>query len=80
MPDFIIEIVSPSNPEMDYITKNALYSEAGVREYWIADPRKKRTTVYQYENDAAPVIYPFEMDIACGIFEDLKINISELLS
>ena len=36
-PDFIIEIVSPGSRKMDYSTKNALYSDAGVREYWIVD-------------------------------------------
>ena len=44
-PDLIIEIVSPSSRRMDYSTKNALYSEAGVQEYWIVDPEKERTTV-----------------------------------
>lgn len=40
-PDFIIEIVSPSSRRMDYNTKNALYADAGVREYWIVDPEKE---------------------------------------
>ena len=39
-PDLAIEIVSPSSRRMDYSTKNALYSDAGVREYWIVDPEK----------------------------------------
>lgn len=43
-PDFIIEIMSPSSRKMDYSTKNTLYSDAGVREYWIVDPEKEHTT------------------------------------
>lgn len=78
-PDFIIEIVSPSSRKMDYSTKNALYSNAGVREYWIVDPEKERTTVYRYEEDAAPIIISFESDIQVGIYQSLSINISELL-
>ena len=39
-PDWIIEIVSPSSRKTDYIIKNTAYSRAGVREYWIVDPRK----------------------------------------
>lgn len=78
-PDFIIEVVSPSSRKMDYSTKNALYSDSGVREYWIVDPEKERTTVYRYEEDAAPMIFSFQHDITVGIYGDLKINISELL-
>lgn len=79
-PDFIIEIVSPSSRRMDYSTKNALYSEAGVREYWIVDPAKERTTVYHYEEDAAPMICPFEQPITVGIYGNLQITVSELLN
>lgn len=78
-PDFIIEIVSPSSRKMDYSTKNTLYFESGVREYWIVDPAKQRTTIYQYEVDAAPTIIPFNQEIQAGIYKDLKIIIDELL-
>ena len=77
-PDFIIEVVSPSSRKMDYSTKNTLYSDAGVREYWIVDPSKKRTTVYRYEEDAAPIIFAFDQTIPVGIYDDLKINIDKL--
>lgn len=78
-PDLIIEIISPSSRKLDYTTKNALYSEAGVREYWIVDPAKKRITTYYYEEDVAPFLYTFDMPVPCGIFPDLKIIINELL-
>lgn len=78
-PDFIIEIVSPSSRRMDYNKKNGLYMDAGVREYWIVDPEKERTTIYRYEEDAAPIIIPFDQTITVGIYSDLSINILELL-
>ena len=78
-PDWVIEIVSPSSRKHDYSTKNALYTEAGVREYWIVDPAKERVTVYYYEEDAAPSLYTFDMTVTCGIFPDLKISVAELL-
>ena len=77
-PDWIIEIVSPSSRRMDYSTKNALYSDAGVREYWIVDPEKERVTIYHYEEDAAPTIYLFTQAIRAGIFEGLSITVAEL--
>ena len=78
-PDFIIEIVSPSSRKMDYFKKNNLYSETGVREYWIVDPIKERTVVYRYEEDDVPMIFTFEQTITVGIYKDLDITISELL-
>lgn len=78
-PDLVVEIVSPSSRKMDYATKNALYLNAGVREYWIVDPMKERITVYHYEEDAAPVIYPFDAPIQAAIFPGLTITVTELL-
>ncbi|WP_371296800.1 Uma2 family endonuclease [Ruminococcus sp.] len=79
VPDFVIEIVSPSSRKMDYSLKNALYSDANVREYWIVDPARKRTTVYRCEQDAAPIIIPFDDFVKVGIYDDLKICIADLL-
>jgi Uma2 family endonuclease len=45
-PDFIIEIISPSTVRQDRIVKFNKYREAGVREYWIADPGEKVVTAY----------------------------------
>lgn len=78
-PDFIIEVVSPSSRKMDYSTKNALYSDAGVREYWIVDPAKERTTIYRYEEDAAPMIIAFDQTIQVGIYKNLSVTIAEFL-
>lgn len=78
-PDWIVEIVSPSSRRMDYSKKNTIYSEAGVREYWIVDPEKERITVYHYESDAAPTIFPFDHTLQGGIFTDLEVNLAELM-
>ena len=78
-PDVIFDIVSPSSRKLDYGIKNGIYSQSGVREYWIVDPAKERVTVYHYEDDAAPVIYSFTQDIPVGIYPGLTIKINELL-
>ena len=78
-PDWIVEIVSPSSRRMDYNIKNALYSQAGVREYWIVDPAKERVTIYHYEEDAAPMITLFDTPIQVGIYNDLVITMADLL-
>lgn len=78
-PDFIIEIVSPSSRRHDYSVKNTLYSQAGVREYWIVDPAKERTTIYRYEEDDAPTIYAFDTPIESNIFPGFVVTIGSLL-
>ena len=78
-PDLIIEIVSPGSRRMDYLTKHILYANAGVREYWIVDPMKEHTTIYQFEKDDAPFIITFDQTIETGIWKDLHINISEFI-
>ena len=78
-PDLIIEIVSPSSRRMDYNRKNTLYSDAGVREYWIVDPVKEKVVVYCYENDSDPYLYSFDVDIPVGIYPGLTIRIRDLL-
>ncbi len=78
-PDLIFEVVSPSSRRLDYGIKNGIYSQNGVREYWIVDPVKERVTVYHYEEDVAPVIYTFEQDIPVGIYPGLTICMNELL-
>lgn len=77
-PDWIIEIVSPSNPKHDYITKLALYERAGVREYWIVDLMQKRILVYLFELDAVVNIFTFNDTVKSGIYEDLLIDFSSL--
>ena len=79
-PDWVIEVVSPSSQKMDYGTKLFKYRTAGVLEYWIVDPAKERVTVYYYEEDAAPVIYPFASSVEVNIFPGLCITIADLLN
>lgn len=76
-PDFVVEVVSPSNRKMDYVRKLALYREAGVREYWIVDPKYKRVTVYDFAHDREPVLYPFSERIKVGVYDDLYLDVTD---
>ena len=49
-PDFIIEIMSPSNRRHDKVTKLNLYQRAGVREYWIVSPEMQTIEVFLLED------------------------------
>lgn len=77
-PDFIIEIVFPGNPADDYIRKLYYYKNAGIREYWITDPRRKTVTVNYFEENILNVQYSFDSTIKVNIYDDLLINFSEI--
>ncbi len=80
-PDWIIEIVSPSNPGHDYVRKLNLYADAGVREYWIIDPTEKSVLVYFLEQDRFKCIaHTFKDKLAVGIYDDLIIDFAELMA
>ncbi|GHV91414.1 hypothetical protein AGMMS50268_19170 [Spirochaetia bacterium] len=49
-PDLIIEIMSPSSARYDRVVKFRRYQQAGVREYWIADPETKSVQACILEN------------------------------
>lgn len=76
-PDWIIEIVSPGSQRMDYMTKLFKYKTAGVREYWIVDPRDKVITVYDFENDDMGK-YSFDETVNVGIYPGFEIDFSEV--
>lgn len=78
-PDLIFEIVSPASRKLDYGIKNGIYSQSGVREYWIVDPAKEKVVVYYYDRDSDPCLYSYDSDIPVGIYPGLSIKINDLL-
>ncbi len=42
-PDFVVEVLSPSSTKRDTAIKLRKYKEAGVREYWMIDPDKRKS-------------------------------------
>ena len=51
-PDLVVEILSPSNTAIEMERKFKLYSQAGVREYWVVDPENQGLTVYHFQDNA----------------------------
>ena len=45
VPEIVVEVVSASGEDRDYVEKREEYLLAGVREYWILDPRRRRMLV-----------------------------------
>jgi Uma2 family endonuclease len=49
VPTLVCEILSDSSRRHDLIKKPSLYSDSGVREYWIVDPQNKTISIYGFE-------------------------------
>lgn len=69
-PDFVIEVLSRSSAKRDCVIKLNKYLAAGVREYWLIDPERKKVLVYRFQKEDYPVIYGFDVRIPVGIWED----------
>ena len=79
-PDFVVEVLSPSNRHKDVILKLNKYHHAGVREFWLVDPKKQVVLVYDFKSDNYPAIYGFQSDIPVSIWNgDCKIQLQEFL-
>jgi len=50
-PDLAVEVLSPSTSKKDQHEKFERYRRAGVREYWVVDPRGKWLCVYRLKPD-----------------------------
>jgi Uma2 family endonuclease len=50
-PDWVCEVVSPSNAKEDTVKKLRLYHQVAVPHYWIVDPRDSTLTVMRWTSD-----------------------------
>lgn len=51
VPDWICEVLSPSNEPHDRVTKKHLYARYGVRWYWIVDPSARLLEAFELRED-----------------------------
>ena len=78
-PAFVVEILSPSSRAHDMVRKYRKYRNAGVKEYWIVDPEKRKVIVFDFAagrdfdktagKEAGRKEYSFEDVIPIGISE-----------
>ncbi len=78
LPDWICEVISPSNSTNDTIKKLRLYHRVAVPHYWLVDPRDATLTVMRWSPDGYVTVLraergdvvraePFhEIDLAVG--------------
>ena len=68
-PHLVVEILSPSNWKKDAILKFKKYVGAGVREYWIVDPKKRTVQVFRKGSETCCDFYTFEDPVPVGIWD-----------
>ncbi len=79
-PDFVMEVLSPGTKKRDLKIKLSKYENAGVREYWVADPYQRLVLCYFFEGSEYMTIYPIDADIPVNIYDgELKINLTRIL-
>jgi len=62
-PDLVVEVLSPSTMRVDRYVKFDAYERAGVREYWLVDPRMRFVEVYaRAENGEFALMGQFRAD------------------
>ena len=80
-PDLVVEVLSPSTLKYDWNYKFNLYEAAGVREYWIVDPKAKLVNVFLLQPDGKydlGTVYECNQKAPVHIFEGLEIELNEL--
>ena len=80
-PTLVVEILSPSSSSKDFTVKMDLYREAGVKEYWIADPHSGEIHVYQLQKrEDNRTTYKKDDALVSFVFPELSIPLGEIFS
>ena len=78
-PDFVLEVLSESTRRKDSIKKLEKYADAGVKEYWIIDPKYKKLLVYDFTDDNYPVTYTMDQKVGVALYNgELQIDLKEI--
>jgi len=81
-PNLVIEILTPSTSSRDRVEKRYKYEEAGVKEYWIVDPRNKSIEVSLLQENGKFISRTYKLGdmIKVSIFKDFEINVVDVFA
>ena len=78
--DLVVEVVSPDNPTRNLIDKRKDYAEAGIPEYWIANPVARTLTMLVLSDDEYREHGVFQLGEQAGspILPGFSVDVREL--
>lgn len=79
-PDWVCEILSPSNARYDRATKGEVYAEAGIPWYWLIDPEERLVEVWELNGERWMLYGCFGGDQSCALppFDGLELAVGRL--
>jgi Uma2 family endonuclease len=79
-PDWICEVLSPSNANVDRVDKLQSYFQAGVPHYWLADPVEQVLEVYRYTALAYALVLTAKsgQTVRAEPFDAIELRVDEL--
>lgn len=78
VPDWVCEILSPSNAHLDRVKKVPKYAEVGVKHLWLVDPLGRTLEVFKLENKKWVLVYSFggSDKVRAEPFEAMELDLS----
>lgn len=77
IPDWIVEVLSPSTILKDMNTKRSLYEQHGLKEYWLVHPEDRWLMVYILDEQGRygqPGVFGMDEPTTVQLFPDLSID------
>ncbi len=80
IPDLVVEVLSPGTARYDRKTKFEVYAEAGISEYWLADPDSFTIEVYVLRGQAYALLGKFgrEEQTRSEVLPDFTIPVKDV--
>ncbi|MBZ0115741.1 MAG: Uma2 family endonuclease [Sandaracinaceae bacterium] len=79
-PDWVCEVLSPSNVSHDRVTKSRLYARSGVPYYWVIDPAARTLEAFVLESDGWKLRGSWAHDATARIppFDAIELEVGRL--
>jgi Uma2 family endonuclease len=75
-PDLLVEVVSPGTARRDRGEKLQLYAQAGVREYWVVDPREREFQFLANEGGRFVVALPLGGEYHSQALPEIRLDLA----